>query len=84
MLKTKIDLKNHLPISRQDAARIASAASVFPCTLTLECEGILLNLKSMIGLLSQSISKNGLMYLVADGDEELAATEALIEQLTKG
>lgn len=84
MLKTKIDLTGHLPIDRAAAARIANAASVFPCTLTLECEGVLLNLKSMIGLLSQSIPKNGIMYLVADGDEEREATEELTSQLCRG
>ena len=60
---------------------IAKAASKFQCTLTLERDGIVLNVKSMIGLLSQSIPKDGLMFLVADGEDEAAATEAVLKAI---
>ena len=54
MIKTQADLRNHNIIGRERAALIASTASRFQSTLTLERDGIVLNLKSMIGLLSQT------------------------------
>ena len=65
------------------SALSASTASRFQSTLTLERDGIVLNLKSMIGLLSQTIPKDVLIWVVADGVDEQAATEAVMSVLTK-
>lgn len=83
MLKYQIDLSGRLPITRERAARIASTASRFSSTLTLERDGIVLNVKSMIGLLSQSFPKDGKMELVADGEDEREALEAVTGELQK-
>jgi len=78
MIKTPVDLSMLIPIGREMAAQISSAASLYPCTVTLEHDGIVLNLKSMIGLLSQSIPKEGKMTLVADGEDEQKAVQAVL------
>jgi len=83
MTKVPADLSKLLPITRAKATEIAGAASRFACTLTLECNGVVLNLKSMIGLLSQSIPKEGQMYLVADGDDEKDAIEFISQLISK-
>lgn len=49
----------------------------------MERDGIVLNLKSMIGLLSQTIPKDGLIWVVADGVDEKEATEAVLSVLLK-
>lgn len=77
MIKCPVDLSSLLPIDREKATRIARVAGKYACTLTLERNGIVLNVKSMIGLLSQSIPKDGQMTLVADGSDEQQAMEAL-------
>ena len=78
MIKTPVDLSMLIPIGREMAAKISSAASLYPCTVTLEHDGIVLNLKSMIGLLSQSIPKEGKMTLVVDGEDEQKAEKAVL------
>ena len=78
MIKTPVDLSMLIPIGRKMAAKISSAASLYPCTVTLEHDGIVLNLKSMIGLLSQSIPKEGKMTLVVDGEDEQKAEKAVL------
>lgn len=76
MIKIPVDMSRHMPITRETASLIAAAAERYICTLTLENNGVVLNMKSMIGLLSQSIPKDGRMILIADGpDEEAAAAE---------
>ena len=77
MIKLPADLSPYMPIDREKATYIANAAGRYQCTLTLENNGIVLNLKSMIGLLSQSIPKDGKMTLVADGEDELEAAEEM-------
>ena len=83
MIKTQADLRNHNIIGRERAALIASTASRFQSTLTLERDGIVLNLKSMIGLLSQTIPKDGLIWVVADGVDEPDPTQEAMSVLTK-
>ena len=78
MIRTQLDLSPIIPFTRATAARLASAASHFDCRLMLECEGLVLNMKSMLGLLSQAKMPEGKATLVADGTDETAATEAVL------
>ncbi len=81
MIKKNVDLTPFLPITRGKAAEIASIAGKFESMLTLERDGIVLNMKSMIGLLSQSVPKDGQMMLVASGIDEAQAATAVAEAL---
>jgi len=78
MIRTELDLQPIMPFTRATAARLATAASHFDSRLTLECEGLVLNMKSMLGLLSQAKLPEGKATLVADGVDELAATQAVL------
>lgn len=78
MIKSDVNLSKYMPIQREMAMTITTVADKYASTLTLEHKGIVLNLKSMIGLLSQSIPKDGNMTLVADGSDEKAALEAVL------
>ena len=77
MIRIPADLTPFMPIDREQAMRIASVADRFQCMLTLEKDGIVLNIKSMIGLLSQTVPKDGKMTLVADGEDENEAVADL-------
>ena len=77
MIRIPVDLTPFIPIDREQAMRIASVADRFQCMLTLEKDGIVLNIKSMIGLLSQTVPKDGQMTLVADGEDEQEAVNEL-------
>ena len=78
MVKCEVNLSKHMPIQREMAMKITGISDKFDSTITLEHKGIVLNLKSMIGLLSQSIPKDGNMTLVADGCDEKAALDAVL------
>ncbi len=78
MIKTLVDLKPFVPLDRVSAALIAQTASHFESRLTMEKEGMVLNLKSMLGLLSQPFFGDEHTSLVADGPDEKEATEALL------
>lgn len=78
MVKIEVNMSKHMPIQREMAMKITAVSDKFVSTITLEHKAIVLNLKSMIGLLSQSIPKDGQMTLVADGADEQAALEAVL------
>ena len=83
MIRTELDLRPLMPFTRLTAARLATAAGRYECRLTLECEGLVLNMKSMLGLLSQAKLPDGRAMLVADGPDEQAATQAVLDALTR-
>lgn len=87
MKRINVNLKPCMPIDRRKAALIAQAASRFDATITFEREGVILNAKSMLGMLSQSMPKDGEMALIAEGTDEVKAIEELsgvIESLHTG
>ena len=83
MIKTEIDLLPMIPLDRISAALLAQTASHFEARLMLEKEGMVLNLKSMLGLLSQPNFGDGKMILTADGEDEKEATDAILSIFRK-
>lgn len=81
MIRQNVNLSSLMPIGRTKAAEIAGVAGKYTCMLTLERDGIVLNLKSMIGLLSQTVPADGQMVLVAQGADEQEACKAMVEVL---
>lgn len=81
MIRQNVNLSALMPIGRTKAAEIAGVAGKYTCMLTLERDGIVLNLKSMIGLLSQTVPADGQMVLVAQGADEQEACKAMVEVL---
>ncbi|MFH1513163.1 MAG: HPr family phosphocarrier protein [Bacillota bacterium] len=77
MIRTRIHLQPLLPFTRVLAARLATISGHYQCSLTLEQEGLAVNLKSMLGMLSQTMKPTSEITLVADGKDEEAATKAL-------
>lgn len=78
MKKSSLNISHLLPITRDTAARIAMCASRFNCVVTMEHGNSVLNMKSMLGLLSQTMPKDGSVTLIADGcDEDAALAEVL-------
>lgn len=81
MTRTQIDLTPLLPFSRVTAAQLAQTASRYEARLTLESEGKVINAKSMLGLLSQPTLAEESITLCADGEDEKAATTAILALL---
>lgn len=83
MIRQPINLKPILPMKRQTAAEIATLASRFDCTFTLESRNVILNAKSMLGLLSMTIPDDGEVTLAADGNDEAAAISSMNDLLRR-
>ncbi|MBE5793554.1 MAG: HPr family phosphocarrier protein [Clostridiales bacterium] len=83
MIREPINLKPILPMKRQTAAEIATLASRYDCTFILESRNVILNAKSMLGLLSMTIPDNGDVTIAADGTDEAAAIAAMKDLLSR-
>jgi len=77
MIKVWIDMRPLLPMNRMNAASIAKTANRFDSLLTLEWGSVIINVKSMLGLLSQSSFGDGKVLLTADGLDEEEAVRAI-------
>jgi len=83
MIRTQIDLGPLLPFTRVLAARLATISGHFHCSLTLEQSNLTVNLKSMLGMLSQTMRPSTDITLVANGTDEKEATEAILAVIKK-
>jgi phosphocarrier protein HPr len=81
MIRTRIDFKPLLPFTRVLAAKLATVSGHFDCSLTLEQEGLAVNLKSMLGMLSQTMKPTSEITLVADGGDEETATKTILKAI---
>ena len=83
MIQQPINIRTILPMKRQTAASIATLASRFDCTFTIEAHNVILNAKSMLGLLSMALPDSGDVILTADGKDEAAAIAAMSDLIRK-
>jgi len=83
MIRQPINIKALLPMKRQTAAEIATMASRFDCTFTLESRNVILNAKSMLGLLSMALPEDGDVIVNVDGEDEAAAAAAMNDLLRR-
>lgn len=67
MQSRKIVLSGPLPMTRERAAKLVSAANTYPCGVFLERDNFTVNGKSMLGLLSISRLSCRDLMLVTDG-----------------
>ena len=58
MRKEMLNMKNMRPINREIAGQVATLASRFDCTFVMEFANSIVNMKSMLGLLSQMLPMN--------------------------
>lgn len=83
MQSRKIVLSGPLPMTRERAAKLVSAANTYPCGVFLERDNFTVNGKSMLGLLSISRLSCRDLMLVTDGPREEEALEALSQLLAE-
>ena len=81
MRKEMLNLKNMRPINREIAGQVATLASRFDCTFVMEFANSIVNMKSMLGLLSQMLPMNESVVLRTEGEGENEAMDAMLKLL---
>ena len=82
MIRKEFSFKTHKVLQRQTAAQLVQVAGRFESRIMIECNSKVINAKSMLGLLSLGTDITERMYLVADGNDEERAVDAIIKLVT--
>lgn len=77
MVKMMIRVQNRAGIHARPAAIIAQLANKFKSELTLSKDGVDINAKSIMGIITMAASYDTEMELISEGEDEKEAAEAI-------
>lgn len=77
MIEKKIIIVNTLGLHARPASKIVALASKFHSQIEFHYKNKIVNAKSIMGVMMLAAAKNTEMLLKANGDDEVAAIEAL-------
>ena len=84
MVTKEVVVKNSTGLHARRATLLVKKTSGFKSDITIECNGKKANVKSLIGVLSLGVTKDAVIKIEANGDDETLAVEEiakLIENL---
>ncbi len=82
MIRREVALPCQEALQRRTAAQLVQVASRFDARIMIEHQSKIINAKSMLGLLSLGASIDGKLYLLADGEDEQRAVDAIVQLLS--
>lgn len=77
MLYKELTINNNEGLKSRVAALFVQVASRYDSQILIECENKKVNAKSIMGVLSLGIKKGESIYVLANGQDERAALQAL-------
>ena len=84
MVKREMTITNNIGLHARPATFFIQKANSFKSSIWIEKDDRKVNAKSLLGVLSLGIAKGMVVTLVAEGQDENAAVEALIELVQSG
>ena len=78
MVSKEVIIKNRAGIHARPAAMIVKTANEFDSQVYLEKESTRINSKSIMGIITLGASFNTKLLVVAEGDDEEAAVDAIV------
>jgi len=78
-VESTIFIKNELGLHARPAARLAQTAQQFDARITLEYEGLTVDAKSILDILSLAAGKGASLTLRCHGEDAALAVEAIRE-----
>ena len=82
MTRKKCTIVNRLGLHARAAAKLVMLASGFNCTVELEHNNRVVNGKSIMGVMMLAANKGSTVTLIADGDDENAAIDAITKLIS--
>ncbi|MBV7505808.1 HPr family phosphocarrier protein [Bacillus sp. sid0103] len=83
MLVKQVEVKLKTGLQARPAALFVQEANRFSAEIFLEKDGKKVNAKSIMGLMSLAVGSGVLIDIVADGEDEASAIEALADFIQK-
>ncbi len=79
MVKREMTITNSIGLHARPATFFIQKANTFKSSIWIEKDDRKVNAKSLLGVLSLGIAKGMVVTLIADGQDENAAVDSLIE-----
>lgn len=80
-MEKKFIVTDEAGVHARPATKLVNAASKYSSELTLEYQGRKVNLKSIMGVMSLGIRQGAEINIIASGDDENEALEAIEQEL---
>ena len=84
MIFREIPITNRLGLHARAAARFVHTATGFHANITIACGPRTMDGKSIMGILLLAAPRGAVLTISADGDDELAAVDALCRLVESG
>ncbi len=84
MLSRKVTIMNNIGLHARPATFFIQKANAYKSSLWVEKGDRRVNAKSLLGVLSLGIAKDSEILLIADGADEQAALDGLVDLITNG
>ncbi|MBN2586717.1 MAG: HPr family phosphocarrier protein [Candidatus Fermentibacteraceae bacterium] len=84
MKTDRAEVVNKLGIHARPAAQIVKTASLFDSIVNLTVEGITVNAKSIMGVMTLAACRGSVIQVEAEGEDEDAAVLSIIELIGNG
>ena len=77
-------IKNETGLHARPAGMFVKKASEFTSTIEVKCKGKVVNAKSIMGIMSLGLGQGDELTVVANGEDQEAAVNALVELIEGG
>ena len=84
MISRCVTIQNSVGLHARPATFFVQKANSYKCSIWVEKEDCRVNAKSLLGVLSLGISKGSAITLIADGNDEAEAVDALVTLVDSG
>ncbi len=84
MISRKVTIMNNIGLHARPATFFIQKANAYKSSLWVEKGDRRVNAKSLLGVLSLGIAKDSEILLIADGADEQAALDGLVDLITNG
>ena len=84
MISRTITITNSEGLHARSATYFIQRANTYKCSLWIQSGNKKVNGKSLLGVLSMCISKDDVVTITADGEDEVQAIEGLTELILNG
>lgn len=83
-MKKKVTIKNESGMHVRPAGQLVKAAHPFKSTIELEYKDSIVNIKSIVGIMSLGLKKGDEVTVSAVGEDEEAAVNAIVALIESG
>ena len=83
MISRNVTIRNNVGLHARPATFFIQKANSYKCSIWIEKEDCRVNAKSLLGVLSLGIAQGANVTLIADGSDEAAAIDGLVDLIEK-